>query len=179
MYGMVNQAIRSMVNEQLGAATWEEICKKANLDPAGFSSFKQYDDSITAELVGLVCEKTQQQPATILESFGQYWIGYAKKSEYQSILTGFASNPVELIESLDSLHSRLQLSFENLRAPSFWVTKVSPGEILVHYKSQRNMGLEYFVVGLLKGIFKMYDQECQVEVLPPTKDESAIFKVIF
>lgn len=179
MYGMVNQAIKSMVTEKLGKEAWEEICKKRGLDPAGFSSFDQYDDQITADLVGLVCEKTQLAPASILEDFGKYWISYAKKSEYKSILTAFASSPVELIESLDALHSRLQLSFENLKAPSFWVTHISKNEVLVHYKSQRNMGLEPFVVGLLKGVFDMYNQTCQVEMEKPEKGESAVFRVNF
>jgi len=179
MYGMVNQAIKSMVTEKLGKETWEEICTDGGFDPKGFNSFEQYDDQITASLVGLVCKKTQASPEVILEDFGKYWIGYAKKSEYKSILTAFASNPIELIETLDSLHSRLQLSFEKLKAPSFWVTHISKNEALVHYKSQRNMGLEPFVVGLLKGVFDMYNQSCEVKIEKAEKGESAVFRVTF
>ena len=179
MYGMVNQAIKSMIIEKMGSPSWEEICTKANLEPSGFASFTQYEDKVTADLVRLVCEKTNQKSEVVLESFGLYWIEYAKKSDYSSMLTAFASNPLELIESLDALHSRLQLSFENLKSPSFWVTHINKNEILVHYKSQRDMGLEYFVVGLLKGIFNLYGQTCQVELLPPKNGESALFKLNF
>lgn len=179
MYGMVNQAIRSMVLENLGTEVWEEICDQEKLDPTGFCSFNQYEDKLTANLVGHVSAKLKKRPEEVLEAFGIYWIEYAKKSEYQSILMGFASNPIELIESLDSLHSRLQLSFENLKAPSFYVTDKKENSILVHYKSQRKMGLEHFVVGLIKGMFGLFDQKCQVEILPNATKDAAVFKVLF
>lgn len=177
MYGMVNQAVKGMITDNLGKETWMEFCHKLKLDPSGFSAFAQYDDKVTADLVGLVCEKTNLPAATVLEDFGKYWISYAKKSEYKSVLTSFASSPIELIESLDSLHSRLQLSFEHLKAPSFWVTRLSDREIKVHYKSQRDMGLEHFVVGLLKGIFDLFEQKCQVQMGEATHSESAVFLV--
>lgn len=41
------------------------------------------------------------------------------------------------------------------------------------------MPLEPFVSGLLKGIFAMFNQSCQVEILPASGKEKAIFKVNF
>ncbi len=177
MYGMVNQAIRSMVIEKLGKQVWVDICKDANLDPIGFNSFEQYDDEVTLNLVGLICNKSQLPPPVLLEDFGKYWIDYARKSEYQAILKNFATSPVELIESLDALHSRLQLAFDNLKAPAFWVTRTGDKEVLVHYKSERDMPLKYFVLGLLKGIFAMFDQECRVDFVEPKSGETAVFQV--
>lgn len=168
-----------MVIENFGQTAWEEVCLERNIDPTGFESFTQYEDSVTTDLIGTICRKFNFEAPVLLDEFGQYWIEYAKNSEYQSMLKNFASSPVDLIESLDSLHSRLQLTFDNLRAPSFWVTRIGDEQILVHYKSDRQMPLAPFVAGLIKGVFKMFDQTCTVEMEEPKNRETAVFKVTY
>lgn len=179
MYGMVNQAVKEMVIKTFDESTWLEICEKANLKEHSFDSFTQYDDSITTDLVGIICEKSGMEPAALLEAFGRFWVSFAQESEYKSILEGFATSPIDLIESLDSLHTRLELTFDNLMAPSFWISGKTDTSVIVHYKSRRNLGLESFVVGLIKGIFNMFDQECTVEIIEPQNNESAVFRVRF
>jgi hypothetical protein len=179
MYGMINNAIKEMVIEKSDEKTWNEVCKTAGLEVNSFQSFEQYDDESTGALVFAIAQKMELAPPALLEAFGEFWVEYATKSEYQSILESFADGPVELIESLDSLHSRLEMTFEDLNAPSFWVTKVSEKEVKVHYVTTRDMPLEYFVIGLIKGIFSMFDQTCEVKLLEPETNEKAIFQVTF
>ncbi len=179
MYGMVNQAIKSMVLLKFDEPTWNEVCRKANLDHNDFAPFQQYDDAITGSLVATISEMANMNPTDLLEAFGEYWVVYARKSEYSSILESFATSPIGLIESLDSLHTRLELLFSNLSAPSFWVEHISHNEVIVHYSTIRTMPLEYFVVGLLKGVFRMFDKECEVTMLPGIEGEKAAFKVKF
>lgn len=180
MYGMVNQAIKTMVLEKFDEATWDLVCSKSHLEIIDFAPFEQYDDAVTGNLVGAVSEIAGMNPHDLLESFGEYWVEYAKRSEYSSILHSFAPSPVKLIESLDSLHGRLQLLFSGLSAPSFWVEHSSANEIIVHYSTTRTtMHLEYMVIGLLKGVFKMFDQTCHVDLLPGDGEEKAKFKVSF
>ena len=84
-----------------------------------------------------------------------------------------------LLKSLDNLHTRLQLTFDDLDAPSFSVTEISDNEINVHYSSERELPLEFFVIGLIHGIFDMFNQSCQVEIIPALNGEKGVFKVIF
>jgi len=177
MYGLVNQTIKSMVVETSNPAIWGEICKKLNISAEDFDSFVQYPDDLTLNLVITISEKLQVEIPILLEEFGKYFVKYAQQSEYQSILQAFGKTPVELIESLDSLHARLGLLFDNLKPPSFWVEKKSSNELLVFYSSQRNMPLDHFVVGLLKGIFAMFNQKCEVSIIPKIGNETALFKV--
>jgi guanylate cyclase soluble subunit beta len=178
MYGMVNQAIKSMVLENFGPSMWESVCQKASLQTRDFTPFEQYDDNITGNIVVTISELTNIKAEDLLEAFGIYWVEYAKRSEYNSILVSFATSPIALIESLDSLHSRLQLLFSELSAPSFWVEHSAPNEIIVHYSTiRKDMPLEFFVVGLLKGVFKMFNQTCTVVMLQGDNEEKAKFQV--
>jgi hypothetical protein len=179
MYGMVNQAIKSMVLERFDEATWEEICKRSDLKLRNFAPFEQYDDEITGKLISAIVDLAQIKPTDLLEAFGEYWIINAKNSEYSSILESFATSPVELVDSLDHLHSRLRMIFPNLSPPSFWVEKVNEKEVLVNYNSSRTLPLEYFVIGLLKGIFKMFNHGCQITMLPAPEGQKGLFKVTF
>lgn len=179
MYGMVNEAIREMVIERFNISIWDEITEELNLEFKVFRPFEQYDDQVTGELIGIISKKAELDPTKLLEEFGEYWIKFALRSEYSSILEAVATSPVELIESLDSLHMRLQLTFDDLQAPSFWVTRINDNEINVHYSSQRDMPLEYFVIGLIRGIFSMFDKKCQVEMITPTNNEKGVFRVVY
>ena len=179
MYGMINQAIKEMVIEVFDEFTWSSICEKVELKEKNFDSFFQYDDAITTKLIGEICRKSGMESAVLLESFGMYWIKYAQKSEYSSILDGLASSPLELIDALDSLHTRLEITFDNLSAPSFWTSNKTETSVDVYYKSKRKLGLEPFVVGLLKGIFNLFNEKCEVKILQLQANEIAIFRVNF
>jgi len=176
---MVNQAIKEMVIENIDEEAWKSVCKEANISDENFDPFEQYPDSVTGNLVGIICKKTKTEAPELLENFGKYWIKFAKTTEYSSIMDSYAVSAVSFIESLDSLHTRLSLIFVNLEPPSFTVDRVNDNEILVHYFSKRDMPLEFFVIGLLKGIFDMFDQTCSIELLPPENSEKAILKIKF
>ena len=177
MYGMVNQAIKTMVIETVDNETWVDVCKSLNISTNDFDSFEQHSDQLTLDLVGVICKKLDIEPLALLESFGEYWIKYAMQSEYKTILVSFGETPLELINSLDSLHTRLELTFDNLDPPSFHTTKISDQEVIVHYNSNRDMPLEFFVKGLLKGIFKLFNMKCSVEILDESGGDKARFKV--
>jgi hypothetical protein len=179
MYGMVNEAIRSMVVEKFNISIWEEITNEIGLSYKAFKPFEQYEDSVMGDLVAVISKKVKMEPVKLLELFGRYWINYARNSEYSSILDTFATSPIELIESLDGLHTRLQITFEDLKAPSFWVTHINDNEVHVHYRSERELPLEYFVIGLIHGIFDIFDKTCEVKIIPSPADEKAVFQVNF
>jgi hypothetical protein len=179
MYGMINEAIRSMVIEKFDVIAWEEIVADCGLNYNTFKSFEQYDDSITGDLVASISKKTKVEPIIILEDFGRHWIKFASNSEYSSILDAFATSPVDLIRSLDGLHTRLQITFDNLKSPSFWVDRINDNKIIVYYSSQRELPLEFFVIGLIHGIFGLFDQVCEVKLIPSPDKEKGVFEVLF
>jgi len=179
MYGIINNTIREMVIEIKDEATWQSICNELNLEFNMFEAFQQYDDNVTLNLVLTISKALSVEVNDLLEAFGEFFVKFFKNSEYSAILKASATGPLELIESLDALHSRLELIFDDLNAPSFWSTKVKEGELIIFYNSSRDLPLEAFVIGLLKGIFKMFDYSAVVTQIDHDEEAKAIFKVIY
>jgi hypothetical protein len=178
MYGLVNSVFKESIVEKYGQQIWSLI--KGDSLPDDFDHFGHYDDQITEDIVVKLNEITAKEPEVLLEEFGQYWIGYAKNSEYKRILEVYSTSSIHLIKSLDALHTRLAMAFENLDPPSFWTSELKDNYVLVHYQSKRTLPLEYFVVGLIKGIFDNFDQKCGVLISQfRDGDKEAIFKVSF
>ncbi len=175
MYGLINKAFKTMIIEDKGDEAWVAVCKSLNSEPLDFNDFEQYDDKVTLDAILAYSKLTGEGAEVILESFGKFWVHYTQESEYQTILHSFASGPVELIESLDALHSRLELTFDNLTAPSFWTERESENKVLVYYSTSRELPLQFFVVGLLKGIFKMFDKPCKIEIVEDLKGVTCSF----
>lgn len=173
MYGMVNQAVKEMVLTNMGDSTWNEICKSLDIPTDDFKLFDQFDDSVTLGIVQNICRLTNSSPEDILENFGIFWIEYARKSDYEVILNAFATSPFDLINSLNALHERLELSFTNLNAPSFEIVSQEDKTMTVNYYSNRDLPLKYFVKGLFMGIFKMFDSACHIEFVDVLGDAKA------
>lgn len=178
MYGMINNAIEIMVKEIFDENTWNEICDEINYEKKSFDLFHQYDDKLTLDLVLVICKKTQKEPKEFLDSFGVYWVSYTFNTEYRELLNTFATSPIELINSLNNLHDRLEMSFKELMPPTFDIVDVSQNTITVNYYSERSMPLEYFVIGVFKGIFKHFDKECEIEMVEnPLGNAKATIKI--
>jgi len=179
MYGLINKVLKKMIVDKHGDSFWRNLVEENKSLSQNFNSFAQYDDSITKDIIFALSEKLNISATQLLEEFGQYWIPFAYNSEYSGILSIYEKGPVELLKSLDALHTRLSMSFDNLKPPSFWITSESSNSILVHYQSSRDLPLEYFVVGLIKGIFQKFRKECEIEIIQfRGSGKEAVFKVL-
>jgi hypothetical protein len=61
------------------------------------------------------------------------------------------------------------LIYPKLNPPEFMVEELSDQILILHYYSSRE-GLTHFVVGLLKGLAKMYDAQIQITLVSSEKD---------
>ncbi len=177
MYGMINTSLQYFVTEIYGQGVWRKIKSQLQISAFNFKDLEAYPDHLTLDIVDSLAAETHSSREVILQSFGNFWIAYARQSNYAGILDHFAITPWEFIEALDALHHRLGLIFEELKPPSFWVIEKSERAMLVGYRSDRGPGFEPFVVGLFKGIFRMFHHQCQVEIQPPQLNETARFYV--
>ena len=56
MYGLINSALKSMINEQYSPDIWEKILVASNVPNESFMTMRSYDDKITYDLVGAASE---------------------------------------------------------------------------------------------------------------------------
>jgi hypothetical protein len=166
MYGMINQAIKSMVIESMGLETWEEIQQKAGA-PGDFDKMGRYEDALTYSLVGAISELSGQKAEALLISFGRYWIQYASQTPYGEMIKMFGANLKDCIQNLDQMHHRMGVNMPGMKPPQFSTREIGPNEFLVIYRSSR-MGLSPMVIGLIEGLGNYYGEEISVtrQLLP-------------
>lgn len=170
MYGIVNQAIQGLVVEEFGKEKWELIKQRSGLDYDYFVSNESYDDNITYELVGSASEILDISPEEVLRAFGEYWILRTGYERYGDLMKAGGSSFYEFISNLPNFHGRVMLIYPNLSPPEFLTEQISETEIYLHYYSSRS-GLTEFVVGLINGLAKMFNEEIKVKHVKSDHDK--------
>ena len=161
MYGMIHRAIRSMALERLGKAAVDQVIQQAGHGPNAFISGSTYDDAVTLSLIGGCADALEMDVPTFLEHFGEYWIEFASNGAYASLMTISGADLPTFLNNLDRMHQSVQAAMPQSRLPSFTVQELGETFIRVSYASERR-GLENFVVGLLRGLLKRFNQQGEV-----------------
>ena len=151
MYGLVNRAVEGLVLSKFGEEAWKDIKAKAGVEVEEFVSMQQYPDAITYDMVGAASEVLGLEPAQVLHAFGVHWVLETAAKSYGPLMEAAGATLPEFLGSLDQLHSRVAVTFPQLRPPSFRVSDAEGSRLRLHYYSERE-GLAPFVVGLLDGL---------------------------
>ena len=162
MYGLVNKAIEELVVATAGEEAWSRIRARAGLEVPVFVRMEAYPDSITYDLVAAASAELGMTPEAVLEAFGEHWILYTAKEGYGELLALGGSSFRDFLLNLHDLHTRVGLSFPHLRPPSFACEEIDASTLRLHYDSTRE-GLAPMVVGLLRGLGRMFHTEVTVE----------------
>lgn len=168
MYGIVNQAIRDLVVDQFGIDKWSQIKELSGIHYDFFVSNEAYEDNITYELVGAASEVLQISSEQVLEAFGEYWVLKTGLEKYGDLMRAGGKDFVEFLLNLPNFHSRIMLIYPKLSPPEFTVEKLSSEKLILHYYSERK-GLTAFVIGLIRGIAKMYETQIDIKLLESVK----------
>lgn len=163
MYGMIHVAIQKMTVERLGPAAWDEILRQTGFSRAEFISASVYDDSVTLGLIDACAAACEYDVNQFLEEMGVYWIGFASKGAYSSLMKLSGADLGTFLHNLDRLHQSVQSAMPAARLPSFTVQEAREGYVRVTYASDR-AGLESFVTGLFKGLLTLFNHEGDVWV---------------
>ena len=169
MYGMVNQGIAQYVTENLGEPVWLEIVAKAGLDSGEFETMLAYDDDVTYKLVFAASDILGMDTNEILESFGEFWVDFAANTAIGRLLDFGGDTLFELLDNLNEMHERIQLSLPHLRPPSFEFEMCEGNVHRLHYYSERD-GLQPMVIGLVTGLARKTGENIRVKILENRMD---------
>jgi hypothetical protein len=175
---MINQAILEYFRDEYSAETLEDVRAQAGCDETQFASMTQYPDEISFRLVGAAAEILGQPADAILEKIGEYWVGFALRSDYGDLLRIAGHTLPELLQNLNNLHIRVGQAFPDLKPPSFWCDQVTDSSLVLHYASDR-VGLGPMVIGLVRGLGRMLGVETRVATIAAETGESLQFAVQF
>lgn len=161
MYGLVNKAVQDLVCSEFGEDAWKDIVELSGLEVGRFVSMTNYDDEVTYKLVNAAAERLGLTAEQVLEAFGRYWTKFTVREGYGELIRRSGATVEEFLAELDNMHTRVALSFPELRPPSFELERTDAG-LMLHYRSERE-GLAPMVVGLLEGLGSHFDEEVEVE----------------
>ena len=134
---------------------------------------------MTYDLVGVCVEVLEPPVEDVLHAFGEYWVLDVAVVNYSNPMDTNGIGFVEFVKNLDQMHSWIQMTFENLNPLSFQCEELDTETIKISYFSEWP-GLIHFVVGLLSGLGKHFQEYVNTEGLA-TKADGAVsddFKVI-
>jgi len=171
MYGLINRAVEQMVTSKFGPETWAEVRSRAGLDDEGFLALRLYPDDVTYRLVGAASEVLNLPAATVLEAFGEYWVLETAQASYGELMKMSGRSLPDFLQNLDHMHTRLGMTFKEMRPPSFECTDITDQSLVLHYHSTRS-GLLPFVVGRVKGLGQCYQTAATVDI-PQSREQGA------
>lgn len=161
MYGIVNKAIKELFVKNNGDDAWSELAATNNF-PNHFLSNDNHSDDLTFNMVKACCEFESREITEFLAALGEYWILHTSQKYYSKLIPN--SNLKKFIQDLPSFHSRVMLIYNDISPPEFEVFEIDKNTIQIDYYSSR-LGLDYFMLGLLKGLIIHFNELCDVQLI--------------
>lgn len=161
MYGLINQALKELVEAHSGVRVWSEICLAAGISAEDFDSLLPYEDSVTYRLVGLASEKLGLPTAEILRMFGLHWVTFTANQGYGEMMNLFGRDLRSCLRNLNRMHGHMGAMMPDLHPPRFVVEEGEPHVLTLHYYSNRE-GLGPLVVGIIEGLAEKFQERIKI-----------------
>lgn len=178
MYGIVNNAIESLVKTSFGEENWDVVLKKSNIGIDYFLDSQPYDDATTFALANAVSEVNNMPLSDVFRAFGEWWIIKTGNERYSHLMQAGGNNLKEFLVNLPAFHNSIMLIYPQLTPPEFKVSDIEENSLHLHYFSKRE-GLREFVHGLISGLGKLYKVPVEINLICSREEGSnhEIFKI--
>jgi len=177
MYGMVNKVIRQILVEDYGDSLWQEILLQDSTFAGKIYELDQFTDAATYNIIHYTSKLLEISAEKLLIHLGERWIEVTTNGDYQEYYQLGGSDLFTFLSNLDRMHESLGKIFTQLSPPTFELQRESVKQAHLIYRSHRQ-GLEPFVLGLLQGLSKYFDQPAEVRHLPELSGEGHQFFAI-
>ncbi len=156
MKGVIALALKEMVEEKYGAATWKRALAAAGLEKEPLIlPISDVDDETVLKIVSGVCQTAGVSVAQIADAFGSYWVDVYAQRHYPSYFRR-AKDARAFLQMVDSIHTEVTQNMRNARPPHFRYAWKDPNTLEMLYLSHR--GLIDFVAGLAKAVGAHYGE---------------------
>ena len=160
MHGIIFSQLKNFVDTNLGPNAWTEIVKNAGLTNRLYTAIQEYPDSEMTALVGAATKMTGQDPAVLLEKFGEF-IAPTLMDMYGSLIDK-KWRTLDLIENTEeTIHRVVRMRNKGAKPPELKVERKGPNELLLTYTSPRR--LCSVARGIAHGVAKYYREQIRID----------------
>jgi hypothetical protein len=164
MYGLLNRAIKDLVETKYGPQAWIDIAGRVGPEALDFIAMKMYPDELTYDLVRVVAEVSGLTQHQVMDAFGEHWVTYTGHVGHGDIISIMGNDTITFLRNLDAMHSRLMSIYTELEPPKFLIYDKGDGVYDMEYHSHRP-GLWPVVVGMVRGLSAMMRQQVSVRLV--------------
>jgi hypothetical protein len=166
MYGLLNRAIKDLVESRFGEEMWRTVASRVSPDAFDFIAMKVYPDELTYDLVAAVSDVSGLTQHQVMDAFGEHWITYTGHVGHGDIISIMGDDTITFLRNLDAMHSRLMSIYTELEPPKFLITDLGEGVYEMEYHSHR-AGLWPIVIGMVRGLSVLMRQNVAVRLVKP------------
>jgi len=155
--------IKELVVNKFGNEKWKEILKMSGIEQEPtILPTSDVDDSVCMKVIDSICKCLNLTLQQVADAFGEYWMCEFAPQIYSVYYTG-VKNAKEFLLKMDYAHYSSTRVLPDARPPRFDYEWIDDKTLIMHYKSHR--GLIDFMVGLIKGVGKYFNEDLRVRKL--------------
>ncbi len=169
MKGVIVCCLAELIETKFGKEEWQNALENAGLPrTARFLVTQNIRDGAALKVIQSVCAELGLPLEQAANAFGEYWMNEYAPKIYETYYYGVDSAR-EFLLKMDAVHKRVTQSMPNAHPPRFDYAWKNEKVLVMTYKSQR--GLIDFLVGLVRGVGKYFEEELEVKKTSDTTVE--------
>ena len=155
MHGLINRSFQCFLRDTYGAASWEAVALRAEVDVSGFEAMLTYDDALTDAVIEAAVRVLDRPRETLLEDMGAYLVSHDTVTSLRRLLRFSGVNFADFVNSLEELPDRGRLALPDLEMPELELEEVEHGQFLLRCTAPLR-GVGHIMVGLLRAMADDY-----------------------
>lgn len=163
MKGVIIMSIKEMTEKNYGKDKWlEALYASGQKEEPYLTVSSDIDDIFFQKLVKSISIAVERPLSEILDAFGDFWINTYSQRIYKPYYDQ-CKTAAEFLLNMDIVHDNVTRRIQDARPPQFTYEWKGEKTLLMTYKSERGM-IDY-MVGLIKGVGRYYQENLYVEKL--------------
>ncbi|MBL9050133.1 MAG: heme NO-binding domain-containing protein [Tabrizicola sp.] len=162
MDALMLRSLQGYVLDTFGLASWQEICRRAELSVETFEPMLRYDPG-TADRIAQVAAQVLGRPVeAVWEDVGTYLVTNPDREGVRRLLRFGGMSYADFLHSLEELPGRARLAMPDLDLPEVTLDEVGPDQFELRCQSHL-AGTQRVLVGMLTAMADDYGALCLIE----------------
>jgi hypothetical protein len=171
MKGVIADCLKNLVVNKFGLDKWTKSLEMSGLSKnISFLAGQDIPDETILKVIDSVCKVLNITLLQAADAFGDYWVNDYAANIYKPFYK--AETAKEFLLNMNNVHTIMTKNMPNAHPPQFEYEWENEKTLIMKYISNR--GLIDFLVGLVKGVGKYYNEKLKISKIDNDK-----VKIIF